>query len=317
MDGNWLNETKWSLPPDLAMLPSIEAEHWCCVDADPQLFIEGPSFDREGNLFVCCSVPVPGIAPRVFKITPEGESSVFAFTGDASVMGLAIHQDGRLFIACMEEGIMIMSPQGEILEQFVPAYRGERLRPNDLTFHKNGNLYFTDFRGDCQNPCGGIYRLLAESGYRELDRVVSGMIFPNGLCFKPDWRALWIGESGRNAVWQVSLNSDGMPGKLGVPLCCLYQNTGCAMPDGCRMDAAGYYYQALNHGGRILIFNAMGVPVGNVIVPRRGEQIYDMTPNLAIRPNTREAYMLASGSEGVHIFRFPTFAPASVLYSHM
>ncbi|MCJ7784505.1 MAG: hypothetical protein MUP41_11280, partial [Desulfobacterales bacterium] len=40
------------LPPSEANLPTIKAEPWLQVEADPNIFLEGPSFDREGNLYV-------------------------------------------------------------------------------------------------------------------------------------------------------------------------------------------------------------------------------------------------------------------------
>ena len=40
------------LPPELQSLPTIEAELWVQISPDSNLRIEGPAFDREGNLFV-------------------------------------------------------------------------------------------------------------------------------------------------------------------------------------------------------------------------------------------------------------------------
>ena len=54
------------LPPSEAGLPTIKAEPWLQVEADPNVFLEGPSFDRDGNLYV--SSIFDG---RIFRITPE------------------------------------------------------------------------------------------------------------------------------------------------------------------------------------------------------------------------------------------------------
>lgn len=314
---DWLGECQNCLPPELKLLPTITAEHYLCIDSDPMLFIEGPSFDREGNLFVCCSVPVDGVTPRVYKIAPEGKCSILCYTEDIHVMGMAIHKDGRLFIAALHDGILILSPNGELLDHFHPQINGRKLVPNDLAFHAGGDLYFTDFSGSCSDPCGGIIRLKEETGYHEPEQIAGGMIYPNGISFSPDMRRLMIGESGRNAVWQLELGVDGCMGKLGVPLSCVYKSSGSASLDGNRTDSAGFLYQTLNHGGRVLIFNNEGVPVGNVVVPERGSGKYDMTANLVLCPGKKEAVLLASGRAGIHLFRFPTFAAAQVPYSHM
>ena len=56
-------------------------------------FLEGPSFDREGNLYTT------DIAyGRVFKVTPDGTFHLVA-EYDGEPNGLKIHKDGRAFIA--------------------------------------------------------------------------------------------------------------------------------------------------------------------------------------------------------------------------
>ena len=56
-------------------------------------FLEGPAFDRDGNLYV-----VDLAFGRIFRISPKGEFSVAA-EYDGEPNGLAIHRDGRIFIA--------------------------------------------------------------------------------------------------------------------------------------------------------------------------------------------------------------------------
>ena len=57
------------LPPSEASLPTIKAEPWLQVEANPGTFLEGPSFDREGNLYV--SSIFDG---RIFQDYPGQES---------------------------------------------------------------------------------------------------------------------------------------------------------------------------------------------------------------------------------------------------
>src|SRR5262245_50720666 len=68
-------------------------------------FLEGPSFDRSGNLYV---VDVP--FGRVFRVTPTGEFSlVTEYDGEPN--GLKIHKDGRIFLADYKNGLMVLDPQ--------------------------------------------------------------------------------------------------------------------------------------------------------------------------------------------------------------
>lgn len=67
-------------------------------------FLEGPSFDREGNLF-CVDVA----HGRIFKITPAGKWNVFA-QYDGSPNGLKLHQDGRIFVTDRRRGLLCFDP---------------------------------------------------------------------------------------------------------------------------------------------------------------------------------------------------------------
>ena len=76
-------------------------------------FIEGPSFDRAGNLYIT-NIPYG----QVFKISPRGEHSLVA-TYDGEPNGLKIHRDGRIFIADHSRGLMVLDPDIGKVEVFL------------------------------------------------------------------------------------------------------------------------------------------------------------------------------------------------------
>src|SRR5204863_238017 len=90
-------------------------------DAPAPVFLEGPSFDREGNLWV---VDIPW--GRIFRIDPKGAVEL-AVQYDGEPNGLKFHPDGRAFIADYRRGlarcpvafgaVWLFSPRGE------PLYR--------------------------------------------------------------------------------------------------------------------------------------------------------------------------------------------------
>jgi gluconolactonase len=63
-------------------------------------FLEGPSFDRTGNLYL---VDIP--YGRILSVSPEGVWRVVT-EYDGWPNGLKIHRDGRIFIADHRRGIM-------------------------------------------------------------------------------------------------------------------------------------------------------------------------------------------------------------------
>src|SRR5690606_24222959 len=74
-------------------------------NASMHSFLEGPAFDREGNLYV---VDIP--YGRILRVSPAGEFSVAAeYEGWPN--GLAIHRDGLVFIADHLLGIMVLGPE--------------------------------------------------------------------------------------------------------------------------------------------------------------------------------------------------------------
>ena len=106
------------VPPDLVGLSIIKAEPWLQVDPNPSVTLEGPSFDRQSNVFVT-SVRNPG---RVFKITPQKQVSVILENKDIEVDGTAFHKDGRLFVACLSGELLAMNPDGTNVITMRPTY---------------------------------------------------------------------------------------------------------------------------------------------------------------------------------------------------
>ncbi|MBP1736357.1 MAG: putative lactonase precursor [Oscillospiraceae bacterium] len=306
-----------NLPQDVINLPVIMAEPWVLIDGDTEHpGMEGPIFDKEGNFYVCRSAPVPGFNSTIIKITPGQEMSVFYQAGQCVPVGIAIHKDGRFFVACLTGELLVLTPDGTLVRTLYPKHLGESLSMNDLVFDQNGNLYITDFRGLSNNPIGGVYRLDADYNYEKVIQITGGLALANGISLTPEGDALWIGESGRNAIVRIRLDQNGMMDHF-AGLSYIYYNTGDCSPDSNKVDSDGNLYQTIMMGGRIIVLNKSGTPVTNVMVPGRQEGRNLMTPNLVIKPGTKQAYMLASGPDGSWVYTFTALAEAQVLYSHM
>src|SRR5689334_24922134 len=76
-------------------------------------FLEGPAFDRAGNLYM---VDIP--YGRILRMSPAGEFDVATEYGGWP-NGIAIHQDGRIFIADYRLGIMVLDPVNGLVEPFL------------------------------------------------------------------------------------------------------------------------------------------------------------------------------------------------------
>lgn len=85
-------------------------------------FLEGPSFDRDGFLYVT-DIPYG----RIFRISPQGEWEL-VIQYDGWPNGLKIHKDGRIFIADYKNGIMLLDPIAKKIEPFLAHCHSESLR---------------------------------------------------------------------------------------------------------------------------------------------------------------------------------------------
>jgi gluconolactonase len=214
-------------------------------------FIEGPSFDRDGNLYI---VNIP--YGQIFRITPQGDFTIVT-TYDGEPNGLKVHRDGRLFIADHKQGLMVCDPRGGgKVETFLDRPRRERFKGlNDLVFAHNGDLYFTD-QGETgmHDPTGRLWRLRRDG---RLQLLLDNVPSPNGLVLTPNESILYLAVTRGNAVWRVPLHPDGTVGRVGI----FIQLSGGMGPDGMAIDADGNLAVCHVGMGSVWLFSRLGRPL--------------------------------------------------------
>jgi lactonase len=297
------------LPPAEKTLPVIQTEPWLKVE-DGEAFLEGPAFDRQGNLFITSLFD-----SRVLKITPDKKVSVIFKQDGLLPDGIAIHKDGRLFLACLSGKVAAVNPDGTNLTVIEPKCEGCPRSANDLVFDSQGNLYVTDFTGNASEPTGGVYWF--SSDFKTVKPVFRNMASANGVGLDPSGKVLWVSETCRNWLHRLELMEDGFTinpiAGAGVPYHFMGSPGGC---DSMAVDEAGNIYQALIFQGRILVLSSTGIPLANVLIPGRDEGRLLRTTNVAFKPGTDEAYITTSGTGGAWIYRFKGLAKGLRLFSH-
>ena len=219
--------------------------------APTDCFLEGPSFDRDGHLFV-----VDVAWGRIFRISPAGEVELFV-EYDGEPNGLKIHADGRLFVADYRHGIMVVDPQTRDVRPFLERSALDRFKGvNDLVFASNGDLYFTD-QGltGLHDPSGALYRLRVNG---QLDKLLANIPSPNGLVLNAAENTVYVNVTRGNCVWRVPMLPDGSPYKVGV---FIQMSGGLGGPDGLAADAHGGLAVAHVGMGTVWLFSALGEPV--------------------------------------------------------
>jgi gluconolactonase len=217
-------------------------------------FIEGPSFDKAGNLYI---VDIP--FGRIFRIDPSGMFDVIA-DYDGEPNGLKIHADGRIFIADHKQGILQLDPDTGTVTPALDRPRLERFKGcNDLFFTADGTLYFTDQgQTGLHDPTGRLFRQRTDGA---LDIVLDMVPSPNGLVTNLEETIVYLAVTRDNSVWRVPLMADGTATKVGV---FVQLSGGLAGPDGMALDSDGSLAVAHAGLGTVWLFSRLGEPIARV-----------------------------------------------------
>lgn len=232
--------------------PAIPA--WQMV-VDGQQFPEGPAWDgRSSVYFSNCN------GGTVMRIT-HGQPGASVFASAAAdpapfgkTNGLTIGADGAVY-ACDfgTPSVVRLGLDGSARVLARACDDGTAfIRPNDLAFDPQGNLYVTDsWAYERENPQGAVYRIDAATG--AVSRAHGGLAFPNGLAFSADARTLYVAESAWNRVLKFAVADDG---SLGEPV--VFADMPGGDPDGMAVDVDGNLYVAHFGGGAVVVFGPDG-----------------------------------------------------------
>jgi gluconolactonase len=215
-------------------------------------FLEGPSFDRDGNLYVT-DIPYG----RILRIDPQGRWALVA-EYDGWPNGLKIHRDGRIFIADYKQGILTLDPHTGAVTPFLTHSRSEGFKGvNDLFFDTGGKLYFTD-QGQTgqQDPTGRVYAYDLEE--QTLTRLIDNGPSPNGVVMDQAQSALYVAMTRGNAVWRLPIQRDGGTSKVGIFTA---MAGGISGADGMALDSEGNLYVCDAGNGCVWVFDPHAVPL--------------------------------------------------------
>ncbi|MFQ6589987.1 MULTISPECIES: SMP-30/gluconolactonase/LRE family protein [Pseudomonas] len=263
-------------------------------------FLEGPSFDREGRLYV---TDIPN--GRIFRISRLGEwELVCAYDGWPN--GLKIHQDGRIFITDYKHGIMVLDPHTGDIQPFLESAGSEGFKGvNDLVFAPNGDLYFTDQgQTGLQDASGRVYKVDVKGN---LTCLLNTIPSPNGIVYDPNLNHLLIAVTRAQQIWRIPLGNGSLIGKVGV---FAQLHGGLGGPDGLALDAESNLYIAHTGFGSVWKLSKVAEPLQRIV-------------SCAGISNTNLAFGGVDGrtlfiveSETGSILQVDTATPGLPMYSH-
>jgi gluconolactonase len=267
--------------------------------AQTDSFLEGPSFDCKGNLYV-----VDIAFGAFYRISPQGEVSRVAVS-DGEPNGLKIHRDGRIFVADHKYGLLLLDAHTGAIAPLASRFRTESFKGlNDLFFARNGDLYFTDQgQTGLQDPSGRVYRRRADGS---TECLLANVPSPNGIVMNAAETLLYVAATRANAVWRAMVLPDGSLTRVGA----FIQMSGGSGPDGMALDAQGNLFVAHAGMGAVWMFSPRGEPLLRI-----DSCAGQMTTNIAFGgQDNRDLYITESETGSILVARMDI--PGQPMYSH-
>jgi len=201
----------------------------------------------------------------IYQWSPtDSLKKAYLYPSDSS-NGLTLDLQGRLILTQMEKHRVSRQESNGTITPLVSTYNGKRFNsPNDVVVRGDGSIFFTD--PDFNIPAGqkaelsfkGIYRISPSGALTLLD---SSFDKPNGICFSPDEKKLYVNESplGNIYVWDVVNDSIISNKKL------FYSIPVSGYADGMKTDPQGNVYCTGPTG--VWIISPAGVYLDKIVVP--------------------------------------------------
>ena len=210
-------------------------------------------------------------------LNPSGTSRDITSSNESGANGLALAANGKLTL-CQHgsrQVALMSSPLDDphsVFEPLAAVYDSARFNsPNDLAWHDNGSLYFTDppyglnkQDGDPEKelPFNGVYRI-------DTNGIVSVMVDslsrPNGIAFSPDHRIAYVAQSDPEKAWwlayDVDTNGNFQNGRIFYDATAELQHAQ-GLPDGLKVHDSGTVF-ATGPGG-IWVFSPGGEVLARV-----------------------------------------------------
>ena len=232
---------------------------------------EGPAWSGVGRYLVWSDIP-----NNVQMRWIEEDGRVTTYRNPAGYSnGNTFDYEGRQ-LSCEHGGRRVVryEPNGTTTT-IAERFDGKRLNsPNDVVVNPDGGIWFTDpfygIRGNYegfkaqQESKESVYRVDGKSG--QIAKVTDEVGQPNGLCFSPDYKKLYVADTGMPReikVWDVDggrLRNGKRFAQFDVPR----TNTPSAA-DGIRCDADGNIWAGARPG--VQVFAPNGERIGMIRLP--------------------------------------------------
>ncbi len=239
---------------------------------------EGPVWFADQGVLLFSDIP----NDRILRFVPDltgmgGTVSVYRQPAN-NANGHTRDREGRL-VSCEHGARRVTRTEVDgRITVLADSWNGHRLNsPNDVVVKSDGTVWFTDpaygiasdlegHRGEMEY--GGCYVFRVDPKTGSIDVVADDFVRPNGLCFSPDEKRIYIVDSGITAV-------EGGPGHIRVFEVDehnhvrggeVFATCDATRFDGIRCDLAGNVWGACDDG--IHVLSPAGELLGKIRIPQ-------------------------------------------------
>ncbi len=270
---------------------------------------EGPAWSEEGGYLVWSDIPnnrqlrfIEDDAHVSTFRSPSGFSNGNTF--DFQGRQLSCEHAGRRVVRYEHDGKVTV---------LADKYNGKSLNsPNDVVVHPDGGVWFTDppygilgnYEGfeAKQELKEAVYRVDPQSGKVEI--VSDEFDKPNGICFSPDYKKVYVVDTGEPKDIQVfDIVSNKLRGKKQFTDMKMKGVSGTS--DGIRADIDGNIWSGANGGAGydgVHIFTPQGERIGVILLPEICANLCFGGPrrNRLFMAASQSLYSVYVGTRGAH-----------------
>jgi gluconolactonase len=271
------------------------------------LWAEGPAWNGVGRYLLWSDIP-NNVQMR--WIEEDGRITTFRNPSGYS-NGNTFDFEGRQ-LSCEHGGRRVVRYEYDgTVTVIADKFQGKRLNsPNDIVVHPDGGIWFTD-------PTYGILgnyegfkseKELKEAVYRvdpktaQMEKVYDGMDGPNGICFSPDYKKVYVADTGTGReirVWDLegkTIRNGKRFIQLDVP------GTGApSAADGIRCDTDGNVWAGAAPG--VQVITPSGERIGMIRLPENCANICfgGTKRNRLFMAASQSLYVVYVLAQGAHI----------------